>query len=93
MSLFAGDRLDSQPRKRTTFLSGVNSDLFQVGPTAMDANSIFRLSGSNTLDLLKFATVALHPLVDGFYFCYQHGYLLKLTLSAQAIYSPEQDWL
>jgi hypothetical protein len=60
-------------------LVGIDPNFFEVCSPAMDTHSILRLSRSNTLDLLKLATLALHPLVDGFHFCYQHGYLLTLT--------------
>ena len=58
---------------------GIDANFFEVSSTAMNANSILRLSRSNALHLLEFATLALHPLVDRFHFCYQHGYLLRLV--------------
>jgi hypothetical protein len=39
----------------------------------MHAHSIFWFSRSNALDLLEFAALALHPLVNCFHFGYQHG--------------------
>ena len=61
-------------------LVGIDPNFFEVCSPAMDTHSILRLSRSNALDLLKLATLALHPLVDGFHFCYQHGYLLRSLL-------------
>lgn len=60
---------------------GIDPNFFEVCSPTMDTYSILRLSRSNALNLLKFATLALHPLVDRFHFCYQHSCLLRLTLS------------
>ena len=58
-------------------LVGIDPNFFEVCSPAMHTHSILRLSRSNALDLLKLATLALHPLVDRLHFCDQHGYLLR----------------